>query len=635
LKFRLLIFISLAILMMVGVGSATISTGTTSINIYNDVNEDIQSVYDYIVALKGESETQANWLNETSPGVWEFYKIVLVYSDATFYINSTEATEVRFCLRRSSPPQYSMYTRWNGSIIVEDTTLATYNKTTESYRDYDEDFIIAITNATDSTFHHLDRVYVGDASGDGETTNDVVFTGNEIYNITYGVVFLAVDTANVSNNYFHDNHYSTGCGIDSSEIDNGIFINNTMINVSDRDTETTSTYAFQVEGSNNYIRDLLIDNVAYSGINIIGNNNTLIDITVNDSAHNSIEFQCTNSSLTDFYINGCNDNGLFSSVDSGDGYPAVGYNTISNGTIIEDGSGYCINFGTGTHNVNVSNITMSGDGILLMNTYDSIFRSISQVVSGDYGINIYYLGTQWGVSQNNTFIDCNLIGNSITDYGHSNCTKSILANVNFSTVYFVNGNYTVMYPLNVRVLNSTGYSVQNAELALTVTTFGLDGLGNYFVNTTTDENGYPVSPIYVPDYRRDSATGYTYYNLNTVSAEKDGESVTSAAFNPDETWYSIDSSSPNGTLITLTLDVAGEGEPSGDVQITSFLPIDTTPEITDEQSQAFQTTTNIAATHRYYVNSELVQTNSSVTESGYIATGFGAGIYNVTVIAEA
>jgi hypothetical protein len=553
-----LIFI--AIVLMSGYASATIGNSSTQIRIYNPSSYDIQDVYNYFVGVYGVNETQKSLLNETSPGVWEIYKYVFLYSDSNLFINSSEVTEIRFCEKHLTAPTYAMWTRWNSTVYADGVIFTSYNKTSESYREYADDYIIALTSANNCTFHHLEKVYVGDASGDGLSTFNSSFSNNEMYNISYGVEFLAMEGVTSTNNYFHDNNPSTGCGIDSSEVNNGTFINIKMVNVSDRGHETTSSYGFQVIGNNNYIENLSIDNIAYSGINIIGNNNTFTYVTVNDSAHNSIEFQATNSSLTNFYIDGCNDNGLFSSVDSGDGYPAVGYNTISNGTIIEDGSGYCINFGTGTHNVNVSNITMSGDGILLMNTYDSIFRSISQVVSGDYGINIYYLGTQWGVSQNNTFIDCNLIGNSITDYKHSNCTKSILANVNFSTVDFVNGNYTVMYPLNVRVLNSTGYSVQNAELALTVTTFGLDGLGNYFVNTTTDENGYPVSPIYVPDYRRDSATGYTYYNLNTVSAEKDGESVTSAAFNPDETWYSIDSSSPNGTLITLPLDVPGEGE---------------------------------------------------------------------------
>lgn len=181
--------------------------------------------------------------------------------------------------------------------------------------------------------------------------------------------------------------------------------------------------------------------------------------------------------------------------------------------------------------------------------------------SGDeiahYGLK---LDATYGSPEDIKMIDSELHGNWNDAFLET--SESYIANCNFSDIYYYlySGENTIMYPLNVRVLNSSSLPVENANLTLTITTFGLGGLGEYFVNVSTDENGYPKSPINVPDYMR-NASGCTYYNLNTVTAEKSGESDTSAALNPDETWYSVNSSSPNGTLITLTLDVAGVGVP--------------------------------------------------------------------------
>ncbi len=341
-------------------------------------------------------------------------------------------------------------------------------------------------------------------------------------------------------------------------------------------SEGSLGYGLWLYPENSTIRNVLIDNAIYSGININGlavadgvaakDVATIMDnITVKNSQHNGFEIQASNVTITNSSVESSKYHNYFTAGKQEDGNWLD--NIVFDGMYSNDAGSHAIVVGEGTFNSAFKNFEIVGSGIYIFNSENNKFINVTHVNNLDNsdsaneqsGIYITKVtGQNFSSTNNNTFININTTNNNYKAIYHVYGDDEIYANVNTEDgIAFTDGDYTQMYPLNVRVLNSTGYPVQDAELTLTATTFGLDGLGNYFVNTTTDENGYPVSPIYVPDYRRDSATGYTYYNLNTVSAEKDGESVTSAAFNPDETWYSIDSSSPNGTLITLTLDVTG------------------------------------------------------------------------------
>jgi len=310
--------------------------------------------------------------------------------------------------------------------------------------------------------------------------------------------------------------------------------------------------------TNSIIRNVWADGSGWSGIDVSGDigdsSNILVEnIHMNNSGHNGIDIHqgyfvtvkdcVVTNSVADNYLFGGNPDAdttqnvslinCTSSNAGGNGYFISGVDNFSADTFITSGDLTAVKILAGTNGI-ITNFSTYGDVVLNWDTTYNIPSSDIVIMDSDFH------------------------GDTTDLY---NAYNIYLANVNSSfTSQTGSHNGTVFWPINVLVTDNQSNTLSGATVTLNVTTFGLNGLGEYFVNTTTDENGYPVSPIYVPDYRRDSATGYTYYNLNTVSAEKDGESATSAAFNPDETWYSIDSSSPNGTLITLPLDVPGEGE---------------------------------------------------------------------------
>jgi hypothetical protein len=217
-------------------------------------------------------------------------------------------------------------------------------------------------------------------------------------------------------------------------------------------------------------------------------------------------------------------------------------------------------------NFSGSNYRGYGTG-LLIGSSDSQHNANNLILNGSIngttnGITTYSQGSSSGILTNTTIIDVKTSNCTynyyISEEDGATVNNTKLANIDISSVNYGGGEYTLLQPLNARVLNTTGVPVVNANLTINVT--GLDSIGNVFVNTTTDNNGCPVSPIYVSDYFRDSVEGYTYYNSSTVTASKLNKSNTSVPFNPDETWLSDNSSEPNGTSVIVMLDVAGEGE---------------------------------------------------------------------------
>jgi hypothetical protein len=600
-----------------------------------DVN--LTDVWNELVADQSGNSTYVNEnaLEQVSTGVWvvksHFY---CFFPGTNMRIESPDCTELRLAYKTNG---YDIdgYINFNGT--NERITVYSWNDTSNTpYLDPSTDTQIAMRihgNITGTNFNGIWKLLTGfrPASSfyyepSGKLYSDILI--NSSYNgwNPYG------NNLTISNITIQNNHEEYGYGISGGYIDDSYINNFTAFNVSDHISPSTGAYGIQIVGDNNILSNISVNGTGWSGTNFVGNNNTISDIFVTNTGHNGIEFSSNFSTLINAistysdYYSGANEGNAYYIDGDGEGYPRYHEITMQNCTA-DHYTGTGLKIGYDAYNISLFNMDFSGYGIQFNGIENAIAKNITS--SG-----LYY-GIQFGdgdiaYSNNITIIDSNL-QNTGFGVNFANGTNVNFANVNLSSIYFDSGNYTNLYPLNVRVLNTANYPVQNANLTLSVTTFGLDGLGNYFASVQTDENGYPESPIYVPDYLKDSVAGYTYYNLNTVTAEKSGESDTSAAFNPDETWYSENSSSPNGTLIILTLDVEGEGE--APLSISSFTPLDTTPTTTNGTEQTFTIDLTKTGNVTWYIDSNEVQTNNSVSTASYTNSTASVGTYNVTVIA--
>jgi len=186
--------------------------------------------------------------------------------------------------------------------------------------------------------------------------------------------------------------------------------------------------------------------------------------------------------------------------------------------------------------------------------------------------------------------------------------------------------------INARVINTTGYPVTNAILTANTTT--RNGYGDIQTTFYTDESGYinmenRSNRMAILDYYRNNSGTIQYTSL--ITASKDGETDT-AVFTPDGT-YSANTSTggQSGELITLTLDVPGEGEPIP-LSITSFTPSDITPSSVNGTEQTFTATFSIESNASWYVDSVLQEWDNSTTLASYSNSTAPVGTYNVTVI---
>jgi hypothetical protein len=524
-------------------------------NAYVTTNEELHEI-----SVWGDVGKNLTWLTsqvgdesiitEGEPGIFYTNYSIRLYTSgttATMYINDSDCTELRMSNIYNEGLESSIW-------YIDNTKIVSWNHTAGRPAHNDEAQVTVATNGGwmyDCNVSNLGGITVANPqiAPHNITATDCYagikfseFTGLDIYDIDVR------DTVNLWGIWVQDVYYSDIYNIRAENI--GSHLN-------------PGTYqhglAIEAQCGDIDIRDVYINDTGWSSLLISGNstNITAENITVGYSGHNGLDIHwATNVSVNNITItDSVSNNAIVTYANVGTDYQT---HDISVTDYYSANSGIDQGFKVGVaKNVTLTNYTSVNDGVGIgMFDCDNVKLINGTITDAGVAISMTWYSAEEYSTYNASFIDVNII-NAGTEINHYYADDTILANVNFSSVDYNTGDYTVLYPLNVRVLNTTDYPVQDANLTLTVTTFGLDGLGEYFVNTTTDENGYPVSPIYVPDYLYDGS--YTYYNLNTVTAEKSGESYTSSAFNPDSTWYSTDSSEPNGTLITLTLDVPGEG----------------------------------------------------------------------------
>jgi hypothetical protein len=438
------------------------------------------------------------------------------------------------------------------------------------------------------------------------------------------------DNITIENGYFED---AVGTHLWIEDVTNFDVSNIQSYNAGDYTSPATGRYNILVQGACNdfVITDCILNGSGWSSLNfaLYGTdypyNGTISNITIENSGHNGIDVhRAANLSFNDIWVNNSDSNNYV--VTSGVVEQATNNIKITNSSSYNAGAGvgFLITYVSDCLFVNNYDDGNSGSSFSTLWALDTQFINCT----GDSGIGLSRTeNSPYPWSNNVSVINC-----GDTEIRNTYASDTKIVNSNASNIVLTNGNYTLAYPINIKVENSTGYAIDNAQIDITTTGLSLNGYGSSTTTAYTDSTGKlnESQLIYVADFLRDSSTGYTYYTVD-VQASKDGSTDSELAINPDSSWYSPDLDNLNGTLVTLTLDVEGSGEPM--LAISDFTPTDTTPSLTLGESLNFTVTTSKAANITWYSNGVQKVFTENKTTSYYDKTPSAAGEYNVTVIA--
>jgi hypothetical protein len=542
----------LLVVMFVGTTSATISVTDYNTRItIADQTATLSQVYDAVVTAKGEDASDA--MVDHGSGVYEVKYQVYFYDNGILQLRDNEL-RVGF-YSSSARSLWGRLDSNNSRIVGWDSTggtaktdlsgsLPTYRFTTG-------------TNIRNTELNYNSLIWVGYSSTTSycndtviqNVTNQYAKTGMQFfgYNISVdGLTIRDIDHSTRTSRY----------GISLSKVWNSSIKNVNVINISEftglEGDDSTGSYGIQFDGGdNNTFENLYVDGCAYSGYNLQSDYSTYINLTATNTHHNAVEFQVDNSILDGLTIDNNTIHGLFISRSVG------GSNvTISNVTVSDTGTGYSIRLlGENAPLVgyNFSNV-FADTGILSSATEDSNFINVTAP-----SIEFDYSTSDSSILSNNN----NVINSDIATCTLQKAHDIRILNNNTNVIEDITPcNYSVLYPINVKVQNTTASPVSNAEITVTTTGLSLNGYGVETLTAYTDADGKlnESQQLYVADFLRDSSAGYTYYTVD-IQASKDGETDSELAINPDSSWLSPDLSDLQGPLQTLTLNVAGTDEP--------------------------------------------------------------------------
>ena len=577
-------------------------------------NETPQSTYDTLVAAYGINITNSHILEEVAPHTWLFKCQVL--SETTgpsplVIINET----VMF---GNSLSGYS----FKGRIYAENATIVGFSGTNYS-----------LGHIHDNTEKgRVIKLYgSGVASYDGKAygIRNTVFKGitlTEIgsvspayklqdsnwYNVTwdncyYGIIGqTAIENVTFNNFTFQNLNPVFGYGIRKVIIHNSTLNNINAINVGEytgySGDDATGSYGFQISGNNNIANNLYVNGSRYSGYNIGGSNWTGTNWTAIRTHHNAMELQFTNSTIDGLMIQNNTIHGLFSDVGFEDPFDPVANNIFKNLTIYDTGSGYAIYQGR-VFNTLFQNAILTGNAIDVQYGTNITFTNISHL-SGTTGFVIdNYGNSPYNYSENIKII--NSVFSGINQILYSSNVSLVNSHYN-SLSGFNDADYSLLYPLNVLVTNTTGYPVDNAELTVTANTFSINGLGQEVTTAHTDITGKlnESELIYVADFLRDSSSGFIYYSP-VLTASKDNEQDVILDISPDPSWYREDPNIPTYTITAILPDEATNGP-----HITGFAPSEDNP-FTAGESKKFQVWSDeTLTTMKWYVNGNPMSSGS-------------------------
>lgn len=541
---RSLLFIFLVLVMLsAGTASAYVTTSDTEISVWGDVGKDLKWL-----------ETQVNnasLITEAEPGIFYVNRSIRLYTSGTtasMYINDSTCTELRI--------QNSNYNGlYSGKWYIDNTTIVSWNHEQNRPAYNNEHQVgctvyagwIQNTNISNMRYVTLDRIvkdcYNITSHNNYEGVKFTTTDGYDFYNIT------------VKNTTYLRGLYFTG-------VKNSTIYNLHAENIGSYTSPTTNQegIAFESACDNITLSDVYINDTAWSSLLISGNstNFDVNNVTINYSGHNGLDIHWARYiDISDIDIsNSVSNNAIIT-------YSGADYqtNNINIYDVSSTNAGTDIGIKiTTAKNILVHNYTSVNDGSGFSSLdSDNVTLINGSISSATNGITLTYLTTTDKNAKNTTIINTEITGctNDIVQQDADN-TRIVNTNV---TIDLINGDYSVLYPINIKVENTTGLVVANAEVTVTTSGLSLNGYGVETLTAYTDTDGKlnESQQLYVADFLRDSSAGYTYYTVD-VQASKDGKTDSELDINPDSSWYSSDLDNLNGTLITLTLDVPGEGE---------------------------------------------------------------------------
>jgi PKD repeat protein len=307
-----------------------------------------------------------------------------------------------------------------------------------------------------------------------------------------------------------------------------------------------------------YFQDIYINDTGYSGFSGTAYNTTLNDAIVDWSGHNSVDLH----GGAGWYL----DNVTVGYGQDSQNLYITGKDIIIKNMRMIKPRGDQANIGNANwcDNITLENISMesnnSARGICF---WDCSNVTCINVTTNDTNYPFYPQKTNEVGSYapiNFAAIDCNVAHYVFLEdaVGAKFINTYMEPYSSTSLVRYLAGDYSRYYYPNIRVVNSTGYTVDGAVITFNRTS--INGRGKAQSNFFTDLRGtcYDTGnrtnwPAVISNSFDGNNTAYT----TQITASKSGIS-TSANINPDSSWYSSNPALLAGTEITLTLNVLGQ-----------------------------------------------------------------------------
>lgn len=560
-------------------------------------------------------------LEQVSPKIWLLKKKLQVNTDATLYINDSDTNELRLL---SMNDANVVFISVSGSLQVNNTKITSWNTSTSApapNTDNPRAFIKVLGASSKARLTNSNIAYLGSPSNTGL---ELQLGPDEPY-------FVENCTVTDVKNFIETS--TTYGATKPAHIYNNTLTTNNMAGV------TTRLNGSIIYG--NMLRNGIHPRAA---INITVQNNTVLE-----GGWNGIEFSGTDNSIAmGDVVTGVVHNGM----QIGDSIGIVGShnNTFKNAEVYEPGD-------------NAYYITSSNPAI--SEELKPINILLEDCIAHDVGARGFVLDDvrnvtirrfkAWNITGSDAdfirtkrayLIDSDLEGEiSVSSSEDINLINTKFSG--FSGSWVENGDVTIYYNLDVLVKDKNGNPVEGATVSVSHPNTSIDWYGDgseyreievkpinlhteeistpliqsnllspqQITTTYTGANGHTPLPsdednaLVIADYRidRHGSPWYqhplqtTYFNNNTITAEKDGV-INSTTANPDSTWYRSNPNTYKNT-ITIVLDTS--------VSTPTFSPITGTYPTTQTVSISTATTD---ATIRYTTN------GTDPTESSTIYT---------------
>jgi hypothetical protein len=613
-KIVMIMFLSilcfLTILMGVASASVTYQSGYPRVFIYN---ESPQSAWDVLEATYGEAGANAV-LEHVTPDTWLFKCQVLSETTGSSPLRvidenimfggaiSGYAFKGRMYTENATISGFSSTNYSTGHVLNNTETGRTIRLYGSGVAGYDG-VSYGIRN---TTFKGITRTDIGSVSPEYHLQDSYWYnvTWDDCY---YGILgTTSIENVTFSNFTIQNCNPVYGYGFRSVKMHNSTLNNINIINsgvyTGRSSNDASGSYGLQISGNNNIANNLYVNGTRYSGYNIGGSNWTASNWSAIRTHHNAMELQMIDSTFDGILVQNNTIHGIFSDVGFEDPFPVVNNNVYKNVTVYDTGSGYAIYQGRVSNTI-FRDVTLTGNALDVQYGTNLTFVNISHL-SGTTGFVI----DDYGNTPYNDTDNVKIINSVFTGTNQILYSRNVsLVNSQYDALSgFTDAEYSVLYPLDIHVVNSTGYVISNAEVTVTGSTFSLNEFLGEVTMAHTDLIGMlnESQQIYVGDFLRDSGAGYTYYSPILTASKDNGHDI-NLEISPDSTWYSEDPNIPTYTITAIIIDVATTGP-----QITGFAPSEDNP-FTAGESKMFRIWTDEDLIDmKWYVDGNLVSSGS-------------------------